>query len=139
MVCGLGFDRIKDKLMRHSASKAEDIHARLQTLERELSSLTGSLEVCLVSPLPFFFPFTHSLVTLFHPPPSPTDPKIPRLHSSLGHPPLPHLRSRRPRRRGGGMRQSQRRGERLHGAESGGSDVGGRVGEEQFGEKDRVH
>ncbi|KAL7414425.1 calponin homology domain-containing protein [Mrakia frigida] len=35
---------IKDKLMRRSAAKAEDIHARLQTLERELSSLTGSLE-----------------------------------------------------------------------------------------------
>lgn len=45
LVASIWHLRIKDKLMRTSAAKAEDIHSRLQTLERELSSLTGSLEV----------------------------------------------------------------------------------------------
>jgi hypothetical protein len=45
MYCELGLSRIKDQLMRQAATRADEIHSRLQTLERELSSLTGSLEV----------------------------------------------------------------------------------------------
>lgn len=82
--------------MRQSATKAEDIHSRLQTLERELSSLTGSLEVSLVCPL-ILTVDTRSDSRRFSA--LSADAKIARLGPALGHPPIPDGSARGSRHR----------------------------------------